>query len=129
MEWSNRAGFSLVEIIAALLILSVGVIALGAATGNIMTQTRKTDLRSERMAAVRQASETLRGADWETIPGRCESQVFATGRFTVSCSVTRPASNLLRVQLVSRGPGYARGSFDPALADTVAISLARPVDP
>lgn len=125
----KRGGFSLVEVIVALMILSVGVLAMGASTGYIMTQIRASELRMERMTAVRQAAETLRGEDWNTLSNYCSSATFATQRYTVSCTVRQPASNLKRVQVVSLGPGYSGGRLVGSLPDTFAISLAQPVTP
>lgn len=125
----KRGGFSLVEVIVALMILSVGVLAMGASTGYIMTQIRASELRMERMTAVRQAAETLRGEDWTTLPSYCSSATFATQRYSVSCTVSQPASNLQRVQLVSLGPGYSAGRLVVSLPDTFAISIAQPVTP
>lgn len=125
----NRGGFSLVEVIVALMILSVGVLAMGASTGYIMTQIRASELRMERMTAVRQAAETLRGEDWAALPTYCSTADFSTDRYSVSCTVSQPASNLQRVQLVSVGPGYSEGRLVGSLPDTFAISLAQPVGP
>ena len=124
----SRDGFSLVEIIIALLILSVGVLAMGASTEYIMTQIRASDLRMERLTAVRQAAETLRGSDWQALEQICAGTAFATDHYDVSCSVRQPAGNLKRVRLVSIGPGYRGGHLLHILPDTLAISVARPVE-
>lgn len=125
---ANPGGFSIAEIIVALLILGVGVLAMGASTGYIMTQIRASDLRTERVTAVRQAAETLRGSDWGALEQICANTRFPSARYEVSCEVALPAANLKRVELISVGPGYSDGHLLPSLADTMTISIAEPVE-
>lgn len=124
---TGPGGFSLVEVIVAMMILSVGVLSMGAATGYIMSQIRASELRTERMSAVRQAAETLRSGDWTELEATCQGDAFTMGRYAVSCTVERANSNLKRVQLVSVGPGYSEGQLSPELSETFAISVAQPV--
>lgn len=123
---TSRDGFSLVEVIIALLILSFGILAMGASTGFIMAQIRAAELRTERMTAVRQAAETLRGVPWDNLTTTCAHEVFTVGAYDVTCSVTQPGSTLRRVQLVSTGPGYSDGQLRTGVAETFAISLPQP---
>ncbi len=121
-----RSGFSIIELLVALLILSVGILAMGGSTGYIMSQIRLSQVRTERMTAVREAAEIIRGTEWNGISGLCADSTFHMNDFDVSCSVTSAAGNLLRVQLVSSGPGYQAGRFLPDVEETVAIAIAQP---
>lgn len=121
-----REGFSLVEVVVALMILSIGVLAMGASTGYIMTQIRASELRTERMTAVRHAAETLRASQWANLENICLNNDFSAGLYRVQCSVNQPQNNLKLVQLVSVGPGYFDGRLQPSVQDTFAISLAQP---
>lgn len=123
----TRDGFSLVELIVALVILSVGILSMGASTGYIMNQIRLSELRSERMAAVRQAAEIVRGHAWTEVGQLCADSTFRLEQFEVSCRVTTPSTTLQRVQLVSTGPGYEGGRFVQGVVETFAISLAQPM--
>ena len=123
----RRGGFSLVEVIVALTILTVGILAMGASTGYILAQIRASELRTERMGAMRQAAETLRAAPWSNLNSTCSSWPLVVERYRITCQVTRPNSNLARVRLVTSGPGYSGGRFVTELADTFAISLVQPL--
>ena len=127
---AQRSGFSLVEVIIAMMILSVGILAMGASTGHVMAQIQASELRTERMGAVREAAETLRGTAWGSLESTCSSvpDNFGTDHYTVRCSVQRPSTNLKLVQLITTGPGFLSGKFTTSVADTFAISIANPVN-
>lgn len=122
-------GFSLIEVIVALMILSVGILAMGASTGHVMAQIQAAELRTERMSAVRQAAETLRGTAWGILEVTCSNagSTFDTDHYDVSCTVDQPSSNLKAVRLITSGPGFTRGQFSTTVADTFVISIANPV--
>jgi prepilin-type N-terminal cleavage/methylation domain-containing protein len=124
-----RDGFSLIEVIVALVILTVGVLAMGASTGYVMTQVRAAELRTDRMTAIHQVTERLRAVPWDNLETACGGQSFAAAGFTVSCTVSTPpgANNLKRVQLVSIGPGFSAGRREQSVADTMTIGIARPI--
>lgn len=126
IEHSQRPGFSLVEVVIAMLILSVGALAMGASTAFVMNQLQASQLRSERMGAVRQAAEILGGTDWSTLESTCTDETLTTDNYTVQCSVSQ-SGNVKRVRLITVGPAFRSGAFVPNAADTVAISLAQPV--
>lgn len=129
MTTQKQNGFSLIEVIVALMILSVGVLAMGASTGHIMAQIQASQLRTERVALVRQAAETLRGTAYGSIENVCSaaSTTFGTEHFDLDCIVTQPANNLKRVDLVSVGPGFQAGRLVASVQDTFAISISEPV--
>ncbi len=121
-----RSGFSLVELLVALLILTVGILAMGGSTGYIMSQIRLSQIRTERMNAVREASEIIRGTPWSSISGLCADSTFHLNHYDVSCSASVTADNLLQVQLVSSGPGYRSGRFLQDVEERMAIGIAQP---
>jgi prepilin-type N-terminal cleavage/methylation domain-containing protein len=127
---TRQAGFSLIEVIVAMMILSIGILAMGASTGHVMAQIQAAELRTERMGAVRETAETLRGTAWASLESTCAGDMsgFGTEHYTVSCSVLQPSSNLKVIQLVTVGPGFEAGKFTTTVADTFAISMANPVN-
>ncbi len=127
---SQRAGFSLIEVIVAMLILTVGVLAMGGATGYILTQVRSAQLRTDRMTAVNQAAEQLRAIAWNDLESACAGDGFDVPPYAVSCHVSQPQGvlHLKRIDLVSTGPGFRGGRVVQSLTDTMVIGIARPVD-
>lgn len=127
----GREGFSLIEVIVALVILSVGVLAMGASTGFVLTQVRAAELRTDRMTAVHQVAERLRAVPWDDLETACAGQSFSTADFTVSCTVSQAPGiiNLKRVQLVSTGPGFSGRRRVQSATDTMTIGIARPIAP
>lgn len=125
----QQPGFSLVEVIIAMMILSVGVLAMGASTGHIMAQIQAAELRTERMGAVREAAEILRSTDWDALETACQnaSDNFGTTNYALTCSVEQPETNLKRVHMITTGPGFKSGKFTTTVVDTFEISIAEPV--
>ena len=129
MRDTRSGGFSLVEVIVALFILSVGILAMGASTGHVMAQIQAAELRTERMGAIRQTAETLRGTGWDLLETTCNNagSTFDTDNYSVSCTVSLTGSDLKKVQMITSGPGFIAGQFNTTVADTFAISIANPV--
>lgn len=124
----QSSGFTLVEVIVALFILSVGLLAMGASTGHVMAQIQSAELKTERIAAIRQAAETLRSTGWSSLENACSADPYtSTDHFDVSCSVTTPYSDLKRVRVITSGPGFRSGRLQPSVADTFALNISEPV--
>jgi prepilin-type N-terminal cleavage/methylation domain-containing protein len=123
----RRDGFSLVEVIMAMLILTVGILAMGTSIGYVLSQLRAAELRTERSVAVRDVAERLRATPWADVPAACEAP-FEAARYTITCSTELAAgsADVMRVRLISVGPGYVSGGVRPDVADTTAMSLAAP---
>lgn len=126
MPGIDRSGFSLVEVLIAILILSFGILALGSSTGYVLSQVQASELRSERTAAVRQAAEILGGTAWGSLETVCGDTTFTTDNYTVGCQV-EASGDLKRVRLISTGPGLQDGRMVQVKLDTFAISFAQPV--
>ncbi len=124
---SDRSGFSLVEVILAMLLLSVAVLAMGASTGFIMNQVHAASLRTDRAVSVREATELLRTVPWDDLESECESlfPVLSNG-FSVDCVFVTTRLQLKDLQIITSGPGYSGGRIRPAIADTLMITRAQP---
>lgn len=119
-------GFSLVELLVALVILAVGMLALAATTGYLIVQVQVSNLRTERATAVQQVVEELRSTQFNSIASRGKQGAETVGDFDVWWLVSQPATNLKRVQVYTEGPGYNRGSgWTQVRQDSFSISLAR----
>lgn len=121
----GREGFSLIEVVVAMLILTIGILAMAASTGYILSEVRMAKFRSERNVAVGEVKQQLRGIDWDNLDGACGSAV-TIGDYTVSCTVNQPSVHLKEAILVSVGPGYSAGAVDLEVVDSTALLFARP---
>lgn len=123
------SGFTLVEVIIAMLVLSVGVLAMGASTGHVMAQIQASELRGERVATLREAAETLRGAGFGSLSTACAnaSTTMGSEHYSVSCTVQALGEDLSRAIIVTVGPGFQSGQFNTTVADTFAVTVSNPV--
>lgn len=125
---TRQSGFSLVEVIIAMLILSVGVLAMGSSTGFILTQVRAAELRTERAVTVREAAERLRAVPWAQLDTQCGTlPVFVSNGFSVECEYLGQRQNLKDLGLISTGPGYNGQRLVPQVVDTLRITRSRPI--
>jgi prepilin-type N-terminal cleavage/methylation domain-containing protein len=116
---SGRGGFTLVEVVVALIILTVGVLGLAGTTVWVVRQSTLAELSTERAAAVQTVVEQLRASDYATLAAGSDS----VGRFDLSWSVTNGSRSKL-VTVVSVGPGLSSGSGMPSLTGSVADTFA-----
>jgi type IV pilus modification protein PilV len=115
MPETDRSGFSLVEVIVALIILTVGVLGMAATTMLVVRQTTLSEMTTERSAALQTVIERLRSEDYETLSSGADT----VGRFDVNWSVTTGVRTK-QVEIVTVGPGLTSASGVPTLASAVA---------
>lgn len=113
----RTSGFTLIEVIVAIVILAVGLMGLAGATTYIVRQVLVSELRTERMLAVQSAIERIRAAGH----GELLAGSDTTGDFTVEWTTPSLGSNVQTVQLISMGPGLtSNANGAPVLGDQVA---------
>jgi prepilin-type N-terminal cleavage/methylation domain-containing protein len=116
---SDRGGFTLIEVMVALIILTVGVLGLAGTTVWVVRQSTLAELTTERAAAVQAVVEQLRASDYTTLVDGSDS----VGRFDVSWTVASANRSKL-VTVVTVGPGLWGGNGMPSLAASVADTSA-----
>jgi prepilin-type N-terminal cleavage/methylation domain-containing protein len=122
---SDRRGFTLVEVLVAVVILAIGMMALAASTGAI-TRTLFVGRKATQAAQVANlAMDRLRAASSSTSPG-CTSVNFASSASAstqqgVTLTWVVPASGLLRTVRVMVNYPIGRGLTK---TDTLASSVA-----
>ena len=128
-----RGGYSLVELVIAVVILAVGILGLAGATSWAVRQVNVADLRTERAIVVQSVLERLRAADFDEVRlGSHDSNgAEDAAPFTVEWTTTEVNYNLVEVEVITVGPGYeARPGSMPALVrnktDTFYFEIARP---
>jgi prepilin-type N-terminal cleavage/methylation domain-containing protein len=112
-----RAGFTLVELVIAVIILTIGVLGLAGTTALVVRQITLSDVNSERSAALQSVIERLRATSTATITAGTQT----VGSFTVAWAVTDSSNAYARtVRVITTGPGLSRTSTTPMLASSVA---------
>ena len=111
---ATARGFTLVELLVALVIFTVGILGLAATTSFVVLQTTMAELSTERSAAVQEIVEQLKATDYDQVA----SGTAYVGPYSMSWTVS--AGNRSKViALASTGPGVTSGSGMPSLATSV----------
>lgn len=123
----NERGFSIIELMVALVILTVGLLSMAATTGYVATQVRAGDLRTERAAALQEVIEGLRATPFASLQTVADSSAVAVGHYQFWWTVNRVGANLAEVEIYSRSTANLPGaSKHGAVAqDTFSFSIAR----
>lgn len=121
-----RGGFSLVEVVIALMILAIGVLAMAASTGYVTTQLGAADLNTDRAVAVRYAVERLNSLPFDSLASRDRADAETVGAFRVWWDATAPSPVRTDVRVYTLGPGYRAGDRVGDRHDTLETSIVKP---
>ncbi|HEY8470563.1 MAG TPA: prepilin-type N-terminal cleavage/methylation domain-containing protein [Longimicrobiales bacterium] len=123
----SEGGFSLVELMIALVILTVGLLSLAAATGYVSSQVHAGDLRTERAAALQQVIENLRATPFQNLASVDESQAITVGDFRFWWTVNR-TGYFAQVDVYSRAVRALPGApnHGAVATDTFSFSIVMP---
>lgn len=124
---ADRGGFSLVELVVAVLILSIGVLGLAGTTAVVIRQVTLADVNTERSAALQTVVEEIRATPYDNLNDGSRVE----GAFKVSWDVEDASGQTKSVQVVTTGPGLSApgGSMPvvaPAVQDTFSFMVLRP---
>ena len=129
MRNRSNEGFTIVEVIIAIIILAVGMLALATTSIFATTQVKVADLKTEQSLAVQEAVEQLRAGPWTSVSNRASSAAIQAGSYRVWWRVTAINPNLRRVDVFTRGPGYISGQGWTNLdMDTFTVEIANAGD-
>lgn len=99
-----RSGFSLVELVVAVIILAVGVLGLAGTTAFVVRQVAHADVVTERSAAFQTSIENIRATPYASIaPGS-----RTVGSFNVTWAIVDSTIHTKTVSVVTAGPGLGR---------------------
>jgi prepilin-type N-terminal cleavage/methylation domain-containing protein len=117
-----RRGFSLVEVIIALVILSAGVLGLAGATGQIIRQITLSDLITERSIAFQTIVERVQSMPYDSVGAGSDS----VGIFAIRWNSVDNSGQSKTVTIVTVGPGLgALQTNNPQRADTFEFRVLR----
>ncbi|MCA9737798.1 MAG: prepilin-type N-terminal cleavage/methylation domain-containing protein [Gemmatimonadota bacterium] len=124
---SSEAGFTLVELVVAVVILAVGILGFLGTSALLVRQGADADLRTERAAARQSAIERLRAAPYDSVI----DGAALLGRFDVRW-VVEDFPRVKNIRVITVGPGLAAPApgevptLMPAVADTAFYRIPRP---
>ena len=122
----DREGFTLIEVLIAMVIMTVGLLAMAGLTAFITLQLRVSQMRAERMTALQQRIEWLRSTDYATLATRAKADADTAGDFIVWWNATSLGANLTELQLYTEGPGYLQDvGWSNEVQDTFIFTIAR----
>jgi type IV pilus assembly protein PilV len=111
-------GFTLVELLVALVLFTAGVLGLAATTTYVVQQTTISELTTERSAAVQELVERLKATEYTALASGSET----VGEYSLTWTVANGnRSKLLNV--TSTGPGMTSGGGMPSLSSSVSESF------
>lgn len=111
----DRAGFTLVEVVVAVVVLAVGLLGLAATTGWVVRQTTLSEVTTDRSFALQTVVEELRATPFDDV----DSGSREIGSFTVTWTVERDGDEM-EVEVETSGPGLRSGGGLPTLGPNVA---------
>ena len=122
---SRQDGFSLVEILIATMVLTVGLLAMAASTAYVATHLKSTTYTTQRTQAKERIVEELRATTYANVA--TSSTARTVGRFSMTWNVS--TSGLAkRVNLFTSGPAYRGGTRGQrtTVVDTMSFSIVSP---
>lgn len=128
----RRGGFSLVEVMFAILILTVAVLTMGATTAHLGDQLAAGRVMMLRETAYQRAIERLQMAsesNFANVVTRAEGDAIELNGYDVWWTVEDIDWGLKGVTVVTRGADQGGGRLTGNVKDSVVIRLARPYRP
>lgn len=123
-----REGFSLVELMVALVILTAGMLVMASASGFSSMSVQIAGNRTARAAAVASQIEQIKAkansANWSSI----SSQTTAVNidGFDITYTVSRPGGHYMVITVTSSGPGYVPRQGWRTVQETFTAQLVKP---
>ena len=120
----DRAGFSMVEVIIAMVILAVGVLGLAGTTAYMIRNVSYADLMTERAAAFQTIVDRIQSLPFDNVGSGSDS----VGVFSVTWSSVLDGPQNKVVTIVTTGPGVGVTNFptnQPQRVDSFEFRVLR----
>lgn len=120
-------GFSLVELVVAVMILSVGLLALAGGMGVVVGSVTQSGVKTDRSAALQSGLETVKSMDFDDVDSGADS----VGIYEVRWETVLETQNWKDVNVTVEGPAASgAGAGAPfvtrSVTDTFSYTLVRP---
>lgn len=127
---NGRDGFTMVEVIIAIVILAFGLLGMAGTTAVLVRQITLADVATKRSAALQTTIERLRAADFNSLVTTLQSGTDSVGPFQVQWAVTAPSNQWAEVEVITTGPGLGNGTggfpmLSNAVSDTFSYRILR----
>ena len=130
-----KSGFTLVELLVALVILTAGMLAMASASGYSILSIQMASSRTQRSAAVGSVVEEIRAkaydrTTWNALPSLDSAHAEVIGRYRVWYAVgaTNDPWPWRQITLYSSGPSYRPGAgWKGNVKETFTMALGQPV--
>lgn len=120
-------GFGLVEVLVALVVLSVGMLGAAGLTGSVATHTRQASWETAQVLVAQQLMDSIRQAGYAVAASGADTLSVAGRRWAASWTVTRAAPSLKEVSVDVEGRRELPGrTFTARLHRELHPSSARP---
>lgn len=115
----NQAGFTIVEVIIAVVILAVGLLGMAGTTILVVQQTALSDMATDRSAALQTTIERLQALPYDNVVTGEDS----VGAYAVAWRVGT-GNRWKPVEIVTTGPGSGPGEGFPVLSGSVSDTFS-----
>lgn len=125
LESHTEGGFTLVELVIAMIVLTVGVLGLAGTTAYSVRQVTLADLMTERSAAFQTTIDRLQSLPYDNVTSGSDS----VGVFAVKWSSVDAGAQNKIVSIYTAGPGLDRNAafpmLSPSVVDTFVFRILR----
>lgn len=123
-ERRGDAGFSLVEVVIAVIILTIGVLGLAGTTAHIVRQITLSDLMTERSVAFQATIDRLQSLPFDSVTNGADS----VGVFYIRWNATLDGPQSKIVRIWTEGPGMGGAGMptnNPSQLDSFDFRVLR----
>jgi len=102
----NRAGFTIVEVLVAIIVLTFGLLGMAGTTALVVRQISLAEVSTERSVALQTTLERLQALPFDSVADGADS----VGIIGIRWEVTAAFDQWKVVDVITTGPGMGRGS-------------------
>lgn len=126
VERSSNAGFTLLELLVSMVVLTYGILGVAGSTAYVLRQVTVADMGTKRVAAVQSVVERVRAQPFNTVSIGTDS----LGLYSLEWTSATQGSGSKLIQVISTGPGLIATEdgprIVPAAVDTFEYLIVRP---